>query len=457
MTIFDWTAEGGTDGSNVTVAGSSASGPAIGSTGLVINGASTPAGASGCTYSSAAAGIGALGVRIIPAAGTTYMRWDYAPGAVRVGVRRRYTHTAAPGAVATLASIKNTANGTMVDLQVDTSSRAIVTTAAGILTASRYTMTVGTTYWLEAFATVGTTTTDGRAELYVYAADGTTLLNGSGAGFDSGATTNTGTTAPGFFRFGGVTSTSGWANDDIDGIRFGDLASGVLGPPANLPPTVSVGANQSVAAAATVNVTSSASDPDGTIASRLWTFDFPTSGAPALTGASTANASFTAGAAGALYILRHTVTDNGGATAFATTEVRVPSTGNVRPIAGDGSGAAGWSIIGGAATQGAALNDASATTRVESPDMTSTASAHRWRLAPMSTRTALRITLSDVVLTAAAAHTCKVRVFCGSTQITERSLAATTSDTAPFFDLTGPEITAITDWGNVWVEAVAVI
>lgn len=450
MTVYDWTAEGGADGTNVTVANSSSSGPALGA--MVLNNVSTPGGGAGCIYSSTAASIGSLGVRITPVAGSTYMRWDVSgyTTATRAFVRRRYTHTATPGAAAAVTAIKNTSNGSMIEVQIDTSSRVHLLTAGGTDVASRYTLTVGTTYYIEAYATAGTTTANGRAELYVYAADGSTILNGAGAGYDTGAAANTGILAPMYYRMGGVTSTSGWAQDDVDGIRFGDLATGLVGPPANTAPTVSVGANQNVAAAATVTLTSSASDADGTIASRVWTFDYPTSGAPALTGGTTATATFTAGAAGSFYVLRHTVTDNGGLTAFATTEVRVPlSTTSVRHLPTDGTGVGTWSKIGGSATDGAALNDESAATYLESEAVTATAQTRRVRLAPMTARTAL--TLSETLWQdVAGTTTVKVRLYQGATLRQEWTQAITTTATVYTFPVTSPG--AITDWGALFVE-----
>lgn len=74
-------------------------------------------------------------------------------------------------------------------------------------------------------------------------------------------------------------------------------------------PVVSVGPDQQVAPGATVYLSATASDANGDTLTYAWSFAYPTSGAPTITGANTANASFTAGPAGSIYAARCTVTD----------------------------------------------------------------------------------------------------------------------------------------------------
>jgi len=245
-------------------------------------------------------------------------------------------------------------------------------------------------------------------------------------------------------------------NDGAAGYNYSPASNGgtvftVQMAPANLPPTVTVGSNQDVSAGATVSLTSTASDSDGTVASRLWTFDYPTSGAPTLTGSTSANASFTAGAVGNLYILRHTATDNLGATGYATMEVRVPTGGTIAPLAGAGTGAGTWTNTGGAGSEGVALNDASDSTYVESATASGTEQNRRWRLNPSSVRTSGTITVrvaQDISGTIVA----KVRLFEGSTQRQEWTITTTTSIADQTVTLSGGTISAITDWGNLYVE-----
>jgi hypothetical protein len=219
----------------------------------------------------------------------------------------------------------------------------------------------------------------------------------------------------------------------------------------NVPPSVTVGANQSVAASSTVSLTSTSTDSDGTIASRQWSFDYPTSGAPTLTNGTSANATFTAGAAGSLYILRHTATDNLGATGSATMEVRVPTGTTLNPVALNGTGTATWTNVGGAATEGTALADSSDSTYIESASVSGTEQTRRWRLQPSSDRTDGTITVR-VAQDTAGSLVGKVRLFEGSTQRQEWTITVTTSIADQTVTLSGATIAAITDWENLYVE-----
>lgn len=236
----------------------------------------------------------------------------------------------------------------------------------------------------------------------------------------------------------------------------GTVYSIAVSPPAppNVPPTVSVIGRQDVAAGALVNLSATGSDSDGTIAGYAWSFDYPSSGAPALTGANTASPSFTAGAAGSLYLLRCTVTDDDGATASATTEVRVPlvsTTWNARPLPGSGSGVGSWSVIGGASSIGEALADESDATYVESGTLTATAQTRRVRVQPVTTSTGVsfpvRLSLSD-----ASAATVKMRLYEGSVLRQEWTVPVTTTPTTYSLPLTTPS--AIGDWGSLFLELV---
>lgn len=222
----------------------------------------------------------------------------------------------------------------------------------------------------------------------------------------------------------------------------------------NVAPTVTLSANQNVSAAATVNLTATAEDIDGTIASYAWTFDYPTSGAPTLTGGSTATPSFTAGSAGALYVLRCTVTDNTGATGTATTEVRVPVGGGTAarnlPVAGTTVGT--WTNVGGASSNGAALADESDTTYLESGETSSTEQSIRIRVQPSGTRASA--TVACRLGTDAGTATAKVRLYEGNTLRQEWTQAVTTTTTNYTFTVTTPG--NVTDWGNLFLEIAAV-
>jgi hypothetical protein len=275
----------------------------------------------------------------------------------------------------------------------------------------------------------------------------------------SGASTFTSTAAFAGMQFGGSSDVT--VTQDIDYVQLNDGASSEIGAPAsNQLPTLTLTANQTAAAGAPVSVSATATDPDGTVASYAWSIAYPTSGAPSLTGASTATCSFTAGVAGSLYIVQCVVTDNSGGQTTKTTEVRVPNPAStVMPLTGQASGASGWGIVGSASDQGSAVSDSDGATMVESPDITGTASARRFRLPPMAARSALTITLRGAILTATGPTGCKARVGSGSTQHAEYTIAPTTSSS----DITVPAsptdqatlAAAVTDWGAVWVELVA--
>lgn len=264
---------------------------------------------------------------------------------------------------------------------------------------------------------------------------------------------NTGSTAAGRCSFGKLTNAPSMATYYFDDLAVDFDRYSEIGPVANTPPTVDAGVNQNVSAGATVNLSASASDPDGSIASHAWTFDYPTSGAPALTGASTATPSFTAGSAGSLYVLRDTVTDNGGATASDTVEVRVPTTGNLTTLDGyPPTGTGSWTNVGGAANEGAALADASDATYVEGPAASATEANRRYRLTPSTARSTATITArvgQDVAGTISAV----ARLYEGTTlRETFNPLTTSTTPTDRTLSLAPGTVAAITDWGNLYLE-----
>ena len=89
----------------------------------------------------------------------------------------------------------------------------------------------------------------------------------------------------------------------------------------NQPPTVNAGSDQSVSAGATVNLSASGNDPDGSIASYAWTQISGTS--ISFSNAAIANPTFTAPGGATVIGVRCTVTDNLGATAFDDVQITV--------------------------------------------------------------------------------------------------------------------------------------
>ncbi|MEV8029624.1 hypothetical protein [Cellulosimicrobium funkei] len=220
----------------------------------------------------------------------------------------------------------------------------------------------------------------------------------------------------------------------------------------NDPPVVSAGAAQSVSAGATVTLAFTATDGDGSIASRATTFDYPTSGAPTITGGTGNTPSFTAGAAGSRYVVRHTATDNLGATGSATTEVRVPLPGGATmlPESANGTAVGTWTTVGGAANGGAALADNSDATYIESSEISTTEQRYRVRLQPSYAKSTGQLTprLSTDVGSAVAT----VRLFEGDTlrQSWTHTITTTPQDYAS--PLSPSTVAAISDWGNLYIE-----
>jgi hypothetical protein len=108
---------------------------------------------------------------------------------------------------------------------------------------------------------------------------------------------------------------------DDDGAEATDTLAVSVSLPANNPPTVSAGDNQTVASASPVTLNGSATDTDGTIVSYSWA---QTSGdTVALSGADTASASFTAPAANGSLEFSLTVTDDRGDTASDSVSINI--------------------------------------------------------------------------------------------------------------------------------------
>lgn len=228
----------GTNGTNISVSslGGSGTTPAV----LVLGGASTPGGNSNLVYDSASALSGSTGAKFTLQASTSYLRFDDPTpggrGVLRVPVKWATT----PTANTLFGGVLTGADAWMSQINVDSSNRISCSAGTAVITTAgaRYTGTAGTQYWVELAATKGTTTTDGRVEFRVYAADGTTLLHS----YDSGAAVNTGTADAARFRVGGATTASGQTTLSFDSTQHGALASGFWGPlpPPGNPPVASV-------------------------------------------------------------------------------------------------------------------------------------------------------------------------------------------------------------------------
>lgn len=221
----------------------------------------------------------------------------------------------------------------------------------------------------------------------------------------------------------------------------------------NNPPVVSPVAAQTVAAGAAVTIDISATD-DGSIASYASSIvSAKSTASPTLTGASTATITFTAPAAGNLVTGQTVVTDNLGATTTIEWEVRVPtSTTPARHLAINGSSVGTWSIQGGSGTDGAALNDESDSTYLQSPDLAGTETSKRVRIVPLTTRTGYVFT-ERLALSAAGTPTVKFRVYEGAAMKQEFTVTGLTTSPQDYtFTLTA----SVSDTGNLWGELAGV-
>lgn len=357
--------------------------------------------------------------------------------------------------------------GSSVSILLTTTGKVQLVTSGSGSSVTRQTSTTSlvasptSEYQIEIYADMGSSITTGSVHLVIYPYGSSTRvaadLDMTYTGIDLGAP------GTGFTNFtGGKNSTDsdtgavgflpGFAvktqTDAIDAAEpFGVTA-----------PTVSAGANQSVSAGATVNLAATAT---GTGLTYAWAYTYPTTGAPTLTGATTATPSFTAGAAGSLYILTCSVTDtNSQTTTSSPVEVRVPLSGvgtEMRPISATPTGT--WTVVGG--TTGAVLADESDTTYLESPILSTTEATTRSRFQPSANRidgtVSVRLAKTDT-----GTATVKVRLFIGSgstTIIEEWTITPTTTVADYPHALAANTLTTITNtndgWNQIRVEVAA--
>ena len=177
---------------------------------------------------------------------------------------------------------------------------------------------------LEVNATTQLTTTiipDGASLKSVsWSSDDTTIATIDSAGLVSAKTKT------------GVVSITATANDGGGAADSHDITVEAAAV-ANQEPTADAGADQNVATSATVDLSGSGTDSDGTIASFAWTQDSGTT--ITINNADSANASFTAPSTAGVIVLQLTVTDNDGAT--ATDNVSITVIANQAPTADAGA------------------------------------------------------------------------------------------------------------------------
>lgn len=326
-------------------------------------------------------------------------------------------------------------------LQTQGSQAALINQATG---STGVAGTTGIRYQI--FGDAGTSPTTGSCRAAIYIGDSLTPW------WDSGLITGVDTAgSSGAFAQARFITSTDWYLDDFG---FKDAADAVWFPwTANSAPTVNIApTTQSPAAGGAFSATATATD-DGSIASYAWSVVSASSTAtPTLTGATTANVSGTAPAAGNVVTLQATVTDDGGLTATDTAEVRVPIAGSATgvPLALDGTSKVGtWTRAGAATTDGAALADALDTTYLETGALSATEQSARFRLQPSAARSSGKFTLR--LGTDTGTGTALVKLYEGNTLRQSWTQAITSTATDYDFTFDAGTITAVTDWGNLYL------
>lgn len=440
MTTITNNFEGGTNGVAVTTGNSGgASGTAFSSmsgTGLKFSSADAFQGSMGAVVVAGTAGAGVFNFSSTKVSGKMY----FTPKATATtdthlmrihsgGTRIVSIHLAAPGT-----------NSGKIRIDDGTGTAGVFTFANACAN--------NTTHRLEAYVVAGSSTTNGTIKVAYYLGNSTTPVET--AYVNTAANVGAGLTLDQIYmgKFSNTTEDVGF-----DSFSYDTALTDFIGVAAGAPPTVSTPANQNVAAAAAVTVAVTASSSSSTIASYAWSYVYPSSGGPTLSGTTTNTVSLTAGSAGDLYQLQCVVTDANSLTTTVTTEVRVPTAGDATTLPGAATANVGtWANVGGGSTPGQAMSDSSDTTYTESAVLTSTETSARYRLQPMTARSALNLTVRLETDTTGTTSP-KVRLFEGTTQRQQWSQAVTNAWGDYTLSLTSPG--AITDWGNLSIEFAA--
>lgn len=176
-----------------------------------------------------------------------------------------------------------------------------------------------TWYRIEVIVNKGTTTTNGRLRVGLYAGDSTTAI----ATIDK-TDANTGTNQFNYIRFGRTGNFATTATYWIDDYAWQDDVTGFIGPYSvpNELPVVSAGVDQTVNTSTTVTLTGSATDSDGTISTTSWT---QISGTTVTLSGTGATRTFTAPASPETLVFRYSATDDDGATVTDDVTITVVS------------------------------------------------------------------------------------------------------------------------------------
>lgn len=443
--------EGGTDGTLITAP---ASGGASGTAFDAIYG-------SAFFWKAAAALQGTMGAEV---AASQFGAGQWTLSGTKVSGKMYFQPKAVPTADTFLMRVEKADGTRLFSVHANAAGKLRIDDAAGTTGTFTFAAVLDPTkyYRLEAYVVAGSTTSNGTIKVAYYIGNNTTPQETALAGTVGGVYTNTTANVGTAQTMGRIIE--GKANNApeawwFDGIAFDTTLSDFIGVGTTTPPTVSTPPvqNQPISTPTSVSVTASSSS--GTITGYAWSYLYPAggTGAPALTGASTNTVSFTTpSTAGKLYQLQCVVTDSNGLTTTVQTEVRVPTSGDATVLPGSPTNIVGsWANVGGAATQGDALADSSASTYIESAALSATGQSERFRVQPMLLRGSLDIPV-QFSIGSSGAVTAKARLYLGNTQLQEWShTPVSTNPAVPdvFTDsVTSGNLALITDWGNLWYE-----
>lgn len=418
-------------------------------------------GGSTITYAAEMAAHGGFGAKVdVKAASQALRRWGFAGGVAATNWAASIVFdlpAASPGNALTLMKFATAADVVRLSVILNAAGDLVIADTALAHQETVVTgLTWGAKYRISIVATGGSATAS-SVQVKVYS--GTTSWTTQVGSTFSASTWNLGTDQVNRVDIGATVNSAAATIFGFDDIQLDDGRTTEIPDFAtpNQSPTVTAGPRQIVAAGSTVNLAFTAADGDGTITSRATTFDFPLTGAPALTGGTGATPSFSAGAAPARYVVRQTVTDNLGATAFATTEVVVPAAGDalLRPETANGTGVGTWTRVGAVTTDGRALADETNATYMESPAVSAVEQTLRVRWSPGAPKSApiIRNTISTNEGTAKAT----VRLYEGNTLRQEwADHTVTTAETVFVDEVSAGTIAAIGDWTNLFIELAVV-
>jgi hypothetical protein len=434
----------GTEGALVTNSNTATSGDAIS--------APTVAGTGAAVFGSSGAIRGARGCHVTGVVGDTYTLILTGTASPSGSAQVYFTVDSAnpPGTAGWIVVRLRSASATSCNVTLSTGRVLQVQNTSGttLKNMNSNTALADGSYCVNLQATHGASTTDGTVLAELYNNAGTLIDTYSASNVAAGTADITQVQA-------GKVASGGSIDAWIDELAFSTGTTAEIDlVPANLPPTVNAGVDQNVAPGAAVSLAATAADTDGTVTAISWSVIQPSTTTPTLSGGATLTPTFTANATGGhLTTLQCTVTDNNGATASDTVEVRTTLTGsaNARPLALDGTGVGTWTKQGGSSTDGAALADESDATFLESTALTATETTRRCRIQGTLARAtgAFKLKLS---LDTGGPVTATVRMYEGTTLRQTWTQSVTTTVTEYTFNLSGGTVSAVGDWSNVYAE-----